>query len=116
MLNEKEKNEQKLKDDIYSLKLILEKKNNELSDIVNQKNREIKKIKDEQNDEIKSTFEELTECLEQAANQITDKDKKIEELLNEINSFQNSKDNNIKEISDLKIYINQLEQERGSVK
>ena len=114
LLNEKEKNEQKLKDDIYSLKLILEKKNNELSDIVNQKNREIKKIKDEQNDEIKSTFEELTECLEQAANQITDKDKKIEELLNEINSFQNSKDNNIKEISDLKIYINQLEQERGS--
>jgi hypothetical protein len=44
-LNQKEINEKKLKDDIYSLKLLLEKKNSELSDIMNQKNREIKKNK-----------------------------------------------------------------------
>ena len=101
LLNEKENNEKKLKNDIYSLKLILEKKNSELSDIINQKNREIKKVKDEQNNQFKSTFEELTECLDQAANQLTDKDKKIEELMKIINNFQN-KDN-----------LNQMEKGKG---
>ena len=113
LLNQKELNEKNLKNDIYSLKLLLEKKNNELTDLINQKNREIKKIKDEQNDQFKSTFEELTDCLDQAANQLTDKDQKIEELMRVINNFKNRDDANNKEIITLKKYINQLEKGKG---
>jgi len=113
LLNQKENNEKKLKNDIYSLKLLLEKKNSELSDMINQKNREIKRIKDDQNDQFKSTFEELTDCLDQAANQLTGKDEKIEELMGIINNFKNKDDANNKEIITLKKYINQMEKGKG---
>ena len=113
LLNQKELNEKKLKNEIYSLKLLLEKKNSELSEIINQKNREIKKIKDEQNDQFKSTFEELTDCLDQAANQLISKDQKIEELMGILNNIQNHDEANNKEIINLKKYINQLEKGKG---
>ena len=113
LLNQKEINEKKLKNDIYSLKLLLEKKNSELSELINQKNREIKKIKEDQNDQFKSTFEELTDCLDQAATQLTDKDQKIEELMGVINNFKNKEEANNKEIITLKKYINQLEKGKG---
>ena len=113
LLNQKEINEKKLKNDIYSLKLLLEKKNSELSDMINQKNREIKKIREEENDQFKSTFEELTDCLDQAANELTGKDQKIEELMGVINNYQNRDEANNKEIIALKKYINQLEKGKG---
>ena len=82
LLNEKENNEKNLKTEIYSLKLLLEKKNFEFLDIINEKNREIEKIKNSDNDQNLSLFQELIICLDQVADQLDNKDKKIEELLN----------------------------------
>ena len=96
LLNEKEINEKKMKEEIDKLKLILTKNNKEASNTINKKNNEILKIKEDQNDQIQ-TFQELIYCIEQASNQIQLKEKKIEELLNIIKK---------KEINDNKIIIN----------
>ena len=91
LLNKKENNEKNLKQEIYSLKLLLEKKNLEFNDIINEKNREINKIKNSGNSQNLQIFQEFTECLDQASNQLDNKDKKIEELLNIINNLQKKK-------------------------
>ena len=55
------------------------------------------------------TFQELIECLEQASNQIENKDNKIKELLNLIqNKEENNEENNIKEN-----IINKLNEEKN---
>ena len=55
------------------------------------------------------TFQELIECLEQASNQIENKDNKIKELLNLIqNKEEKNKENNIKEN-----IINKLNEEKN---
>ena len=88
----------------------------EISDILSDKNREIKKIKNAEDNQIRSTLQELTGCLEQAAEQIDNKNKKIEQLLNIISSLQNKNDSNIKEINELKLHINELEKEAKNKK
>ena len=112
LLNEKELIEKNLKNEIYSLKLLLEKKNMEFSEIMNEKNREIKKIKDSDDNQTTQTIQELTECLEQAGIQIDNKNKKIEQLLNIVSSFQKKNEDSIKEINELKLYISELEKEK----
>ena len=81
LLNEKEIKEKNMNDEIYNLKLILEKNKLEYNEIINTKNIELKKILEEKNN-FMQTFQELMNCLEQASLQIQEKDKKIEELLN----------------------------------
>ena len=108
LLNEKENNEKNLKNEIYSLKLLLEKKNMELSDIINEKNREIKKIRDTEDTQVNSIFQELVECLDQTSDTLDNKDKKISELINIINIAQNKNEQYLREINELKLYINEL--------
>ena len=111
LLNEKEINEKNMKDKINNLELMLEKNKIELSEIINIKNEEILKIKEELNNQMQ-TFQELIDCIEQASNQIKQKDKKIEELLTIINNKEkeNEENKNIKENND----INELEQKNQS--
>ena len=96
LLNEKEINEKNMKDKINKLELILEKNKSELSEIINIKNEEILKIKNELNNQMQ-TFQELIDCIEQASDQIKQKDKKIEELLTIIKNKENEENQNIKE-------------------
>ena len=118
LLNEKEINEKKMKEEINRLKLILVKNNKETSDIINKKNDEIMKIKEEQNNQMQ-TFQELMFCIEQASNQIQTKDKKIEELLNIIKNNENkAEENRIDNNNDeeLKRNINILKKENENLK
>ena len=115
LLNEKENNEKMLKNEIYSLKLLLERKNMELSDIINEKNREIKKIKDTEGTQSNSMWQELADCLDQTSDTLDNKDKKINELLNMINSTQNKNESYLREINELKLYINELEKNRNII-
>ena len=118
LLNEKEINEKKMKEEINRLKLILVKNNKETSDIINKKNNEIMKIKEEQNNQMQ-TFQELMFCIEQASNQIQTKDKKIEELLNIIKNNENkAEENRIDNNNDeeLKRNINILKKENENLK
>ena len=120
VLNEKENNEKKMRDEINNLKLILEKNKVEISVIINKKNEEIVKIKEEQNNQME-TFQELIDCLEQASNQIKIKEQKIEELLNII---ENNKNNNkpeeinlsLKENKNMKDILYQNEEEIKKLK
>ena len=91
-----------------SLKMIYNNKIKELNDIINDKQKEIINIKENQKDNIK-TCKELTDCLNEASNQIKIKEKIIEELI-----YKNN--NNAKENNDLKIAINNLEQEKEDIK
>ena len=115
LLNEKENNEKMLKNEIYSLKLLLERKNMELSDIINEKNREIKKIKDTEGTQSNSMWQELADCLDQTSDTLDNKDKNINELLNMINSTQNKNESYLREINELKLYINELEKNRNII-
>ena len=92
LLNEKESKEKELLNDLNSLKILLEEKNKELEE-----------IKINQNENIK-TCEDLTECLNEAGNQIKNKEMIIEELKNKIEI-------NNKEINDLNNIINELKEE-----
>ena len=108
LLNEKEDHEKELLNEINNLKLLYEKKNNEFNDILNEKDKEIEGIKLTQNEHI-NTCQELTECLNEASNQIKIKEKIIEELINK-------NDSNMKENNDLKTALSNLEQEKEDIK
>ena len=97
LLNEKESKEKELLNDLNSLKILLEEKNKELEE-----------IKINQNENIK-TCEDLTECLNEAGNQIKNKEMIIEELKNKIEI-------NNKEINDLNNIINELKEEEEKEK
>ena len=97
LLNEKESKEKELLNDLNSLKILLEEKNKELEE-----------IKINQNENIK-TCEDLTECLNEAGNQIKNKEMIIEELKNKIEI-------NNKEINDLNNIINELKEEKEKEK
>ena len=97
LLNEKESKEKELLNDLNSLKILLEEKNKELEE-----------IKINQNENIK-TCEDLTECLNEAGNQIKNKEMIIEELKNKIEI-------NNKEINDLNNIINELKEEEEKKK
>jgi hypothetical protein len=108
LLNEQEKNEKILINEINSIKMIYERKIKELNDIINIKQKEISDIKENHTDNI-NTCQELTECLKEAGNQITIKEKIIEELI-----FKN--ENKTKENNDLINTINNLKQEKDLIK
>ena len=108
LLNEKENNEKELINEINSIKILYNNKMKELNDIINQKQLELKNIREKQKDNIK-TCKELTDCLNEASNQIKIKEKIIEELI-----YKNN--NNTKENNDLKNTINNLEQEKENIK
>ena len=115
LLNEKENNEKMLKNEIYSLKLLLERKNMEYSDIINEKDREIKKLKETEGNQSNSMWQELADCLDQTSDTLDNKDKKINELLNIINITQNKNESYLREINELKLYINELEKNRNII-
>ena len=108
LLNEKEIKEKNLLDEINKIKMIYEQKLNELNYIINQKQKEIEELRMTQTENI-NTCKELTECLNEASNQIKIKEKIIDELI-----FKNQ--NHIKEYNDMKIMINNLEQEKLNIK
>ena len=96
LLNEKENKEIELLNEINSLKILLEKKNKE--------NEEIKL----NNDENIKTCKDLTECLDEAGNQIKNKEIIIEEL-------KNKDEINNKEITNLKKELNDLNNEKENI-
>ena len=96
LLNEKENKEIELLNEINSLKNLLEKKNKE--------NEEIKL----NNDENIKTCKDLTECLDEAGNQIKNKEIIIEEL-------KNKDEINNKEITNLKKELNDLNNEKENI-
>ena len=96
LLNEKENKEIELLNEINSLKILLEKKNKE--------NEEIKL----NNDENIKTCKDLTECLDEAGNQIKNKEMIIEEL-------KNKDEINNKEITNLKKELNDLNNEKENI-
>ena len=96
LLNEKENKEIELLNEINSLKILLEKKNKE--------NEEIKM----NNDENIKTCKDLTECLDEAGNQIKNKEIIIEEL-------KNKDEINNKEITNLKKELNDLNNEKENI-
>ena len=108
LLNEKEVKEKYLINEINSMKMIFSEKIKELTMIINEKQREIEIIKEEQNENI-NTCQELTECLNEASNQIKIKEKIIEELI--IKNENNNKENN-----DMKNVINNLKMEKEIIK
>ena len=108
LLNEKEINEKKMKEEIDKLKLNLIKNNMKTTEKIDKKNNEILKIKEDQDNQME-TFQELIYCMEQASNQIKIKDEKIEKLLNIIRKNEN--DYNKKSITNND--YNNKEQERN---
>ena len=96
LLNEKELRENELLNEINSLKILLEKKNKEYEEIK------------QNNDENIKTCKDLTECLDEAGNQIKNKDLIIEEL-------KNKEEINNKEIIDLKKELNDLNNEKENI-
>ena len=77
--------------------MIYEQKINELNYIINQKQKEIEELKMSQSENI-NTCKELTECLNEASNQIKIKEKIIEELIHKNQNY-------VKEYNDMKIKI-----------
>ena len=80
LLNEKELKEKEFINQINLMKILYESKINELNDIIRQNQKEIIELKENQKDNI-NTCQELTECLNEAGNQIKIKEKIIEELI-----------------------------------
>ena len=97
LLNEKENKEKELLNEINSLKILYEKKNEELEE-----------MKQNQDENIK-TCQDLTDCLNEAGNQIKEKDMIIDEL-------KNKNEINDKDINDLKNVINKLNEEKENDK
>ena len=97
LLNEKEARENELLNEINSLKIIYEKKN-----------KEFEEMKQNQEDNIK-TCQDLTECLDEAGNQIKEKE-------NIINELKNKNEENDKDINNLKNIINKLNEEKEDTK
>ena len=96
LLNEKEIRENELLNEINSLKIILEKKNKEFEEMKQNHDENIKTCKD------------LTECLDEAGNQIKNKDLIINEL-------KNKEQINIKDITDLKKELNDLNNDKENI-
>ena len=96
LLNEKEIRENELLNEINSLKIILEKKNKEFDEMKQNHDENIKTCKD------------LTECLDEAGNQIKNKDLIINEL-------KNKEQINIKDITDLKKELNDLNNDKENI-
>jgi len=97
LLNEKENKEKELLNEINSLKILYEKKNEELEE-----------MKQNQDENIK-TCQDLTDCLNEAGNQIKEKNMIIDEL-------KNKNEINDKDINDLKNVINKLNEEKENDK
>ena len=97
LLNEKENKEKELLNELNSLKILYEKKNEEFEE-----------IKRNQDENIK-TCQDLTDCLNEAGNQIKEKDIIIDEL-------KNKNEINDKDINDLKNMINKLNEEKENDK
>ena len=108
LLNEKEDKEKELINELNSLKILFDKNNKELKDIINKKDKEIKELNEAQNENIK-TCQELTDCLNEASNQLKNKEKIIEDLFNKNN-------NNGKDINNLNNIIKNLEKEKEIMK
>ena len=96
LLNEKENKEAELINEINSLKIIIEKNNKEFNEMK------------QSHDENMKTCKDLTECLDEAGNQIKNKDMTIDEL-------KNKDEINIKEITNLKQELNELNNEKENI-
>ena len=96
LLNEKEKRENELLNEINTLKILYEKKNKEFEEIQQSQEENIK------------TCQELTDCLNEAGNQIKQK----EEIINDLK--KNNEKNNT-EITDLKNAVEQIKNEKENI-